>query len=220
MSLVQLKLLILQMLTPESVEHIAITANISANSDYASTPRSRNSVTSTANIFANSDNLIASTPNVHNSVTTTANVSANSNGNAVLSTANILADSDNLVVGTTNIPASSGNSVAGTANIFTNSGTNVVSNNSFITTSSPITIRNYSTSPNDLEDYLPKFQEMFSNMSKEQMQYIYGLCACFDCSVEALLVNQGPTLEALQSFAISQITVPLKEYPKISVASR
>ena len=180
----------------------SISANIPANSG-------GNSVTSTANIPADSDNLVASTANSCNSVTSSANIPANSGGNSVTSTANIpansgnlvastaniSANSDNLVAGTTTIPPNSSNSVAGTANIFPNSGSHAISNNSFITTSSPATMRNYTTSPNNLEDYLPKLQEMFSNMSKEQLQYIYGLCACFDCTVEALL--EGPTLEAL-----------------------
>ena len=182
--------------------NVSISANIPANSG-------GNSVTSTANIPADSDNLVASTANSCNSVTSSANIPANSGGNSVTSTANIpansgnlvastaniSANSDNLVAGTTTIPANSSNSVAGTANIFPNSGSHAISNNSFITTSSPATMRNYTTSPNNLEDYLPKLQEMFSNMSKEQLQYIYGLCACFDRTIEALL--EGPTLEAL-----------------------
>ena len=50
-------------------------------------------------------------------------------------------------------------------------------------------------------------------MSKDQLQYIYGLCSCSHRTIEALL--EGPSLEALRSLAVSQIIVPLEESPKI-----
>ena len=52
-------------------------------------------------------------------------------------------------------------------------------------------------------------------MSKDQLQYIYGLCSCSHRAIEALL--EGPSPEALQSLAISQIIVPLEESPKIQL---
>ena len=63
------------------------------------------------------------------------------------------------------------------------------------TASSSGTVLNISTSSSNVEDYLIKLQDMFSNMSKDQLQYMYGLCSCFNRTVEALL--EGPSLEAL-----------------------
>ena len=94
--------------------------------------------------------------------------------------------------------------VPNTANVTANSGN---------MPSSSGTMVNFSASSSNSENDLAKLQDMFSNMSKDQLQYVYGLCLCFNHTVEALL--EGPSLEALRSLAVSQISVPLEECLKV-----
>ena len=134
-----------------------------------------------------------------NPVTGSTNFALNTTGISVNTTSSSSTRSCSSAIG-----PSLADTVSITANVTANYGN---------TASSSGTVLNISTSSSNVEDDLVKLQDMFSNMSKDQLQYIYGLCSCFNRTVEALL--EGPSLEALRSLAVSQITLPLEECPKI-----
>lgn len=132
------------------------------------------------------------------------------NTDTVASTSNVSASSNN-----TDMVASIDNTDtdASTSNADTAATTSNITTNSDNTTFSSVSMANFSTTSSASEDCLLKLQELFSNMSKEQLQCIYELCSCFNRAVEALL--EGPSLDALRSLAVSRITVPPEACPKI-----
>ena len=61
---------------------------------------------------------------------------------------------------------------------------------------------------------IAKLIEMFSNMNESQLKYLYGLSNCsFSSTVDCAL--GGPSLESLRSLALTQLTIPLEESPRI-----
>ena len=178
------------------------------------------------NLDSDEDATTSSAPTSISVVNTTVSsgrlypVATTGHSDTVASTSNVSASStdtntghlDN-VASTSNVSANSTDTVASIYNTDTDASTSTITTNSDNTTSSSVSMVNSSTSSSDSEDCLLKLQEMFSNMSKEQLQCVYDLCLCFDHTVEALL--EGPSLEALRNLAVSRITVPLEAYPKI-----
>ena len=70
--------------------------------------------------------------------------------------------------------------------------------------------------PDETHD-LARLTEIFSNLTAEQLKYVYSLPSKnkFDSAMNCLM--KGPTLEALRSLAMAQLVIPLSESPCIRV---
>ena len=61
---------------------------------------------------------------------------------------------------------------------------------------------------------ITKLVEMFPNMDESQLKYLYDLSNCsFTCTVDCAL--EGPSLESLRGLAVTQVTIPPEESPRI-----
>ena len=79
--------------------------------------------------------------------------------------------------------------------MYSTSITNVESPTLIISDSQPCSSSSNFTEADSFDTDFPKLLDLFPNMSKDQLQFVYRQCLSFDGAVEILLV--GPTLNSL-----------------------
>lgn len=189
-------------------------SSVASDSGTQSTSSSAASVSRTASTSYSAQSTSSSTSR-------TASISASTSRTLSTSYApsiSLSAASTSRTVSTLYSPSTSLNA-ASTSYSVPSTSRNSVSTSLNVGSISPICIDDDDSCPlqsesSDAATDIAKMVEMFSNMDESQLKYLYALSnSSFSRTVDCAL--DGPSLESLRSLALTQLTIPLEESPRI-----
>ena len=193
-------------------------ATQSTSSSAASVSRTASTSYSAQSTSASTSSSTSRTASTSSSTSHTASISASTCRTLSTSYAPSSAASTSRTVSTLYSPSTS-LSAASTSYSVPSTSRNSVSTSLSVGSISPICIDDDDSCPlqsesSDAATDIAKMVEVFSNMDESQLKYLYALSnSSFSRTVDCAL--DGPSLESLRSLALTQLTTPLEESPRI-----